>query len=108
MSSNQTFEIGIYRGGERVGNIRFNINSCDTTGDVEFWSFETELSKHLIKALDGKRHWKWESLTTRLSQELTMSTGGRFILRYGVTPSSAGRGEDQLRQQINRTVKEVQ
>ena len=107
MSDKQIFDIAIFHGGALVGNVQFRIGIHDTTGAINYWAFNEELSKSLKPILDGKRHWKWKNLTTRLSQELTMSTGGRFILRYGVTPSSAGRGEDQLRQQINRTVKET-
>ena len=111
MSSDQTFEIGIYRGGERVGNVRFNVGARAVRGDVKYWTFETELQNHLRKILGPssgtKRTWVWKNLITLLSQELTMSTGGRFLLRYSVTPSEVGRGEDGLRRQINRTVKEA-
>jgi hypothetical protein len=47
-------------------------------------------------------------LTRKLIDSLSLSTGGRFVLRFGTTPSEEGRGagEHGLRRAINRAVNE--
>ena len=47
-------------------------------------------------------------LASFMDNSLSLSTGGRFVLRFGTTPSDEGRGngEDKLRRAIDRAVNE--
>lgn len=49
-----------------------------------------------------------EGTDPQLIDSLSLSTGGRFVLRFGTTPSDEGRGngEDKLRRAIDRAVNE--
>ncbi len=104
----QEFGIGIYRGSERVGKIRFNIGIRAAEGEVTYSAADQELRKALRTLMGRKRSWRWQDLTRKLIDNLSLSTGGRFVLRFGTTPSEEGRGtgEHGLRRAINRAVNE--
>jgi hypothetical protein len=104
----QEFGIGIYRGSERVGRIRFHIGIRAAEGEVTYSAADQELRRSLRALLGRKRNWRWQDLTRKLIDSLSLSTGGRFVLRFGTTPSEEGRGagEHGLRRAINRAVNE--
>ena len=104
----QEFGIRIYRGSERVGEIRYEIGIRDMEGQVSFCTEDLELRKALKKALGKQRLWFWKDMTRRLIDHLSLTTGGRFVLRFGTTPSEEGRGiaEHGLRRSIDRAVNE--
>lgn len=104
----QEFGIGIYRGSERVGKIRFHIGIRAAEGEVTYSAADHELRKSLRTLLGRRRSWRWQDLTRKLIDNLSLSTGGRFVLRFGTTPSDEGRGagEHGLRRAINRAVNE--
>jgi len=104
----QQFAIGIYRGSERVGRIRFEIGIRAVEGEVSYISEEPELRLSLRRVLGKQRRWSWKELTRKLIDTLSLSTGGRFVLRFGTTPSDEGRGsgDDRLRRAIDRAVNE--
>lgn len=108
MLDKQEFGIGIYRGADRVGKIRFQIGFRAAEGDVTYSAADPELRKSLRRILGRRRSWGWQDLTRKLIDTLSLSTGGRFILRFGTTPSDEGRGEGEhgLRRAINRAVNE--
>ena len=104
----QEFGIGIYRGSERVGRIRFHIGIRAAEGEVSYSAADPELRRSLRGLMGRKRSWRWQDLTRRLIDSLSLSTGGRFVLRFATTPSDEGRGEGEhgLRRAINRAVNE--
>jgi hypothetical protein len=104
----QEFGIGIYRGSERVGRIRFHIGIRAAEGEVTYSAADQELRRSLRTLLGRRRNWRWQDLTRKLIDSLSLSTGGRFVLRFGTTPSEEGRGagEHGLRRAINRAVNE--
>ncbi len=104
----QEFGIGIYRGSERLGKIRFEIGIRAIEGEVSFSAQDPELRKALRCALGKPRLWRWRELTRRLIDHLSLNTGGRFVLRFSTTPSEEGRGEAEqgLRRAIDRAVNE--
>lgn len=104
----QEFGIGVYRGSERVGRIRFHIGIRAAEGEVTYSAADQELRRSLRALLGRKRNWRWQDLTRKLIDSLSLSTGGRFVLRFGTTPSEEGRGagEHGLRRAINRAVNE--
>ncbi len=104
----QEFHIGIYRGSERVGKIRYEIGIRATEGLVSFETEEPGLRRALRRVLGKDKPWEWKQLTRKLIDYLSLSTGGRFILRFGTTPSDEGRGtsEHGLRRAIDRAVNE--
>ena len=104
----QEFGIRIYRGSERVGEIGFEIGIRDLEGEVSFSTEDLELRKALKKALGKQRLWLWKDMTRRLIDHLSLTTGGRFVLRFGTTPSEEGRGSSEhgLRRAIDRAVNE--
>ncbi len=108
MLDRQEFGIGVYRGSDRVGKIRFHIGIRATEGNVSYSAYDSELRKSLRVILGRKRSWRWQDLTRKLIDNLSLSTGGRFVLRFGTTPSDEGRGtgEHGLRRAINRAVNE--
>ena len=108
MLDKQEFGIGVYRGSERVGRIRFSIGIRSAEGEVNYSAGDPELRRSLRVLLGRKRMWKWQDLTRKLIDNLSLSTGGRFVLRFGTTPSDEGRGEGEhgLRRAINRAVNE--
>ena len=87
----QEFGIGIYRGSERVGKIRFHIGIRAAEGEVTYSAADQELRKSLRTLLGRKRSWRWQDLTRKLIDNLSLSTGGRFVLRFGTTPSEVSR-----------------
>ena len=103
----QEFGIGIYRGSERVGRIRFHIGIRAAEGEVSYSAADPEL-RRTLRGLMGRKRWRWQDLTRRLIDSLSLSTGGRFVLRFSTTPSDEGRGEGEhgLRRAINRAVNE--
>lgn len=104
----QEFGIAIYRGSERLGKIRFEIGIRAIEGEVSFSAQDPELRKALRRALGKQRRWRWRELIRKLIDHLSLNTGGRFILRFGTTPSEEGRGEAEqgLRRAIDRAVNE--
>ena len=104
----QEFGIGVYRGSERIGKIRFHIGIRATEGEVTYSAADQELRKAIRTLLGRKRSWRWQDLTRKLIDNLSLSTGGRFVLRFGTTPSEEGRGEGEhgMRRAINRAVNE--
>ena len=104
----QQFAIGIYRGSQRVGRIQFEVGIRSIEGQVSYIAEEPELSRWLGRIVGKQRQWSWKELTRKLIDTLSLSTGGRFILRFGTTPSDEGRGsgEDRLRRAIDRAVNE--
>jgi hypothetical protein len=104
----QQFAIGIYRGSQRVGRIQFEVGIRSIEGQVSYVAEEPELSRSLGRIVGKQRQWSWKELTRKLIDTLSLSTGGRFILRFGTTPSDEGRGsgEDRLRRAIDRAVNE--
>ena len=104
----QEFGIGVYCGCERVGKIRFHIGIRDASGRVTFSAADPHLRAALKTTLGKRKSWKWNDLTRKLIDSLSLSTGGRFVLRFGTTPSEEGRGEGEhsLRRAINRAVNE--
>lgn len=104
----QEFNIGIYRGSERVGKIRYEIGIRAMEGIVSFSTRDPGLRKALRRALGKQKLWEWKQLTRKLIDHLSLSTGGRFVLRFGTTPSEEGRGtsEHGLRRAIDRAVNE--
>lgn len=104
----QEFRIRIYRGSERVGHIRFEIGIRDIEGQVDFSTEDPELRNGLRRALGKQRRWRWKEMTRRLIDHLSLTTGGRFVLRFGTTPSEEGRGSSEhgLRRAIDRAVNE--
>ena len=104
----QQFAIGIYRGSQRVGKIRFEIGIRSIEGEVSYIAEEPELRRALRRIVGKQRQWSWKELTRKLIDTLSLSTGGRFVLRFGTTPSDEGRGsgDDRLRRAIDRAVNE--
>jgi hypothetical protein len=104
----QEFGIRVYRGSERVGEICYEIGIRDMEGEVSFTTEDLELRKALKKALGKQRRWLWKDMTRRLIDHLSLTTGGRFVLRFGTTPSDEGRGSSEhgLRRAIDRAVNE--
>ena len=104
----QEFGIGIYRGSERVGKISYQIGIRAMEGQVSYATLDPELRKALRRALGKQRRWRWRDLTRKLIDHLSLTTGGRFVLRFGTTPSEEGRGssEQGLRRAIDRAVNE--
>lgn len=104
----QEFDIGVYRGSERVGKIRFEIGIREMEGEVSFDAYDNELRKSLKRIVSRSRLWRWRELTRQLIDDLSLNTGGRFVLRFGTTPSEEGRGDndDSLRRAIDRAVNE--
>ena len=104
----QEVGIGVYRGPERVGKNRFHIGIRAAEGEVTYSAADQELRKSIRTLLGRKRTWRWQDLTRKLIDNLSLSTGGRFVLRFGTTPSDEGRGagEHGLRRAINRAVNE--
>ena len=104
----QKFAIGIYRGSVRVGKIRFQIGIRAIEGEVTYTAEEPELRRALRRIVGKQRWWSWKELTRKLIDSLSLSTGGRFVLRFGTTPSDEGRGsgDDRLRRAIDRAVNE--
>ena len=104
----QEFSIGIYCGSERVGRIRYEIGIRALEGEVTFLAKDPELRRALRRTLGKQRRWRWIELTRRLIDHLSLATGGRFVLRFGTTPSEEGRGtvEHGLRRAIDRAVNE--
>jgi hypothetical protein len=104
----QQFAIGIYRGSVRVGKIRFEIGIRATEGEVAYIAEEPELRRALRRIVGKQRLWGWKELTRKLIDSLSLSTGGRFVLRFGTTPSDEGRGsgDDRLRRAMARAVNE--
>jgi len=104
----QEFDIGVYRGSERVGRIRYEIGIRDAEGEVTWDAYDNELRRSLKRVVSQSRFWRWRELTRALIDELSLNTGGRFVLRFGTTPSEEGRGnaDDSLRRAIDRAVNE--
>ncbi len=104
----QEFGVGIYRGSERVGKLCFEIGIRDIVGQVSFDTEDGELRKALRRVLGKQRRWQWKDLTRKLIDHLSLTTGGRFVLRFGTTPSDEGRGtsEHGLRRAIDKAVNE--
>ena len=104
----QEFGIRIYRGSERVGHISFEIGIRDVEGQVAFSTEDPELRKALRKVLGRQGLWRWQEMTRKLIDHLSLTTGGRFVLRFGTTPSEEGRGSSEhgLRRAIDRAVNE--
>ncbi len=104
----QNFGIAIYRGPQRVGRIKFEIGIRALEGNVSFIAHDAELRRVLRATIGKRRRWRWQDLTRRLIDHLSLNTGGRFILRFGTTPSEEGRGrsENGLRRAIDRAVNE--
>lgn len=103
----QQFGIGIYQGSERVGRIKFEIGIRAIAGEVSYVAYNADLRKALRQVVGKQRTWKWQDLTRKLIDTLSLSTGGRFILRFGTTPSEEGRGtSDGLKRAIDRAVNE--
>ncbi len=104
----QLFSIRVYRGSQRVGKICFEIGIRAIEGKVSFLADDPELNDALCGALNKQRYWNWKDLTRRLIDHLSLNTNGRYILRFGTTPSEEGRGgvETKLRRAINRAVNE--
>jgi hypothetical protein len=104
----QLFDIRIYRGSERVGRIYFRIGIRELEGDVTFDASDAELKRALKRVVSRSRRWRWPELTRQLIDQLSLTTGGRFVLRFGTTPSEEGRGtgDDSLRRAIDRAVNE--
>lgn len=104
----QEFGIGVYRGSERVGKICYEIGIRAMEGQVTYSTEDPELRKALRRALGKQRRWRWRDLTRKLIDHLSLTTGGRFVLRFGTTPSEEGRGsaEHGLRRAIDRAVNE--
>jgi hypothetical protein len=104
----QEFGIRIYRGSERVGRICFEIGIRAMEGEATFMTEDPELRNALRRALGKQRRWRWRELTRRLIDHLSLTTGGRFVLRFGTTPSEEGRGSSEhgLRRAIDRAVNE--
>jgi hypothetical protein len=77
-------------------------------GLVSFSTEDPELRKALRRALGKNKLWQWKQLTRKLIDYLSLSTGGRFVLRFGTTPSEEGRGSSEhgLRRAIDRAVNE--
>lgn len=95
-------------GSQRVGRIQFEVGIRSIEGQVSYVAEEPELSRSLGRIVGKQRQWSWKELTRKLIDTLSLSTGGRFILRFGTTPSDEGRGngEDRLRRAIDRAVNE--
>jgi hypothetical protein len=72
----QEFGIGIYRGSERVGRIRFHIGIRAAEGEVSYSAADPELRRSLRTLMGRKRSWRWQDLTRRLIDSLSLSTGG--------------------------------
>jgi len=104
----QQFAIGIYQGSVRVGRVRFQIGIRAIEGEVGYTAEEPELRRSLRRIVGKQRLWSWKELTRKLIDSLSLSTGGRFVLRFGTTPSDEGRGtgDDRLRRAIDRAVNE--
>ncbi len=104
----QQFAIGIYQGSVRVGKVRFQIGIRAIEGEVGYTAEEPELRRSLRRIVGKQRWWSWKELTRKLIDSLSLSTGGRFVLRFGTTPSDEGRGtgDDRLRRAIDRAVNE--
>ncbi len=104
----QEFHIRIYRGSERVGKIRYEIGIRAMEGLVSFSTEDPGLRKALRRVLGKQKLWQWKQLTRKLIDYLSLSTGGRFVLRFGTTPSEEGRGSSEhgLRRAIDRAVNE--
>jgi len=104
----QEFHIGIYRGSERVGKIHYEIGIRAMEGLVSFSTEDLGLRKALRRALGKQKLWAWKQLTRKLIDHLSLNTGGRFVLRFGTTPSEEGRGSSEhgLRRAIDRAVNE--
>jgi hypothetical protein len=104
----QEFAIGVYQGSERVGRIRFQIGIRALEGEVSYTAHQPELRKALRQVVGRQRWWGWKELVRKLIDTLSLSTGGRFVLRFGTTPSEEGRGssDDRLRRAIDRAVNE--
>ncbi|MFQ5790716.1 MAG: hypothetical protein ACE5JI_09600 [Acidobacteriota bacterium] len=104
----QKFSIKIYRGPERVGRVLFEIGIRAMEGEVTSTVEDPELRKVLRRALGTQRRWRWKDLTRKLIDHLSLSTGGRFVLRFGTTPSEEGRGSAShgLRRAIDQAVNE--
>jgi hypothetical protein len=104
----QEFGIGVYRGAQRVGRIRFEIGLREAEGEVSFEATDEELRTTLKRVIGRARSWRWQDLTRQLIDRLSLNTGGRFVLRFGTTPSEEGRGDadDSLRRAIERAVNE--
>ena len=104
----QEFVVGVYRGSQRVGRIRYEIGIRELEGEVAFDAWDAELRKSLRRVVGRSRRWRWQDLTRQLIDNLSLNTGGRFVLRFGTTPSEEGRGDsdDSLRRAIDRAVNE--
>ena len=104
----QEFGIAIYRGSERLGKIRFEIGIRAVEGEVSFSVQDPELRRSLRRDLGNQLRWRWRELTRRLIDHISLPTGGRYILRFGTTPSEEGRGQPEhgLRRAIGRAVNE--
>lgn len=92
----QTYRIDIMRGRESMGEIQFAIDELAIEGIA--WSSYEEADF----ILRSKKTWKWNEMVRTLVDDLTLSTGGRYTLRFYTTPSPEGRGERTLKNCMER------
>ena len=88
------FLIKIFMGTQELGRVVFRIDRRAEAGRIEYtWSDNAELDA-IMETIVRRRWWRWKELSAALLQALTMSTGGRYVLRFTETPVPDGRGED--------------
>ena len=97
------FPIKIFMGRDELARVVFRVEPLEELGRVEYTGGnDTELDA-IMGVILRRRLWDWSALSATLRQSLTMSTGGRYVLRFHETPAPDGRGgDDSLNKAIHR------
>ncbi len=95
----ECFLVKIFRGHDELARLVFRIGPRADLGRVEYpGSDDPELDAIMESSIMQRRWWHWPALSTALTDNLTMATGGRYIPRFHQTPVPDGRGvEERLR-----------
>jgi len=96
----QEFKIQIMFAEKVAAKIIFEISSHTNIGEIQYKSTVPEL-RAFLKTL-SRRTWEWDELIRNLIDNLTLATGGRYIVRLGATPVKDGRNDTVLQDCMRR------
>lgn len=92
----ERFLIKIFMGRDELARAVFHVGPLSQLGFVEYSGSDHPELDAIMGTIVRRRLWTWPALTGALRQSLTMSTGGRYVLRFHETPVSDGRGDDDV------------
>ena len=90
----ERFLIKIFMGTDELARVVFHVGPLSKLGRVEYTGSNHPELNRIMGSIVRRRLWDWPALAETLRQSLTMSTGGRYVLRFTETPVPDGRGED--------------